>query len=103
MWLPEDTPISDDIKKKFQRIMSELKDVSVFVKWVIERFMREDMAEHKRDANDDWFNETCTDCYKFLSDVVLTEEEFDEHPDREEGYDSEGQWHCKDCRNDEEA
>ena len=49
------------------------------------------------------FNETCETCGKKLSDVVLTEEEFDEHPDREAGYDSEGQWHCKDCRKGEEA
>lgn len=28
------------------------------------------------------------------------ENEFDEHPDRDEGYDRDGQWYCPDCRED---
>lgn len=28
------------------------------------------------------------------------EDEFDEHPDREAGYDEDGQWHCPECRED---
>ena len=41
------------------------------------------------------FSETC-ECGKEL--VCATEEEFDEHPDREPGYDEDGQWRCPDCR-----
>jgi hypothetical protein len=53
--------------------------------------------------HNDEHNETCETCGKKLSDVGLTAEEFDEHPDREVGYDTEGEWHCKDCRQGEEA
>ena len=46
---------------------------------------------------EDEFNETCS-CGTKLSNDPLTEEEFDEHYNREPGYDDEGDWHCSDCR-----
>jgi hypothetical protein len=41
-------------------------------------------------------HEECEGCGKVL--VCATEEEFDEHPDRDGGYDEDGEWRCKECR-----
>jgi len=54
------------------------------------------------DEDSDEYNESCEDCDRLMSDKKLTEEEFDEHVDREAGYDDIGQWYCPDCRVDEE-
>ena len=35
-------------------------------------------------------------------ELPLTEEEYDKHIDREIGYDMEGDWSCKTCREEEE-
>ncbi len=53
------------------------------------------------DSDDEVWDETCNCCGKNLSDIYgykLTEEEFDEHPERDDGYDEDGQWFCPDCR-----
>lgn len=46
----------------------------------------------------DEFNEHCEQCINKLSDVPLTEEEYDKHIDRECGYDCNGDWFCMECR-----
>lgn len=54
------------------------------------------------DSDDEEFNEICVICDKKMSDTKLTEEECDEHPDREGGYisykDISCDWYCVDCR-----
>ena len=44
------------------------------------------------------FNEECVGCNAPMSTETLSEEEFDEHPEREIGYDADGDWKCSDCR-----
>ena len=49
-----------------------------------------------------WFEE-CVDCEKLMGGKKFTnEEEFDEHPDRDDGYDDDGDWHCPECKNEDE-
>ena len=56
----------------------------------------EDWNQEGEDANT--FTETC-ECGEHLGGRTdWTEEEFDEHPDRDEGYDADGDWHCPECR-----
>ncbi len=53
------------------------------------------------DSDDEEFNEWCEKCNKKMSDKKLTEEEYDEHPDRDIGYDystGESEWLCRSCR-----
>ena len=50
-----------------------------------------------------WFKE-CVECDTLMGGKRFTdEEEFDNHPDRMEGYDDKGNWHCEKCRADEES
>jgi hypothetical protein len=60
----------------------------------------EKKTEEKKTVRLCEFSETCCDCGSML--LCETEDEFDEHPDREPGYDEDGQWHCVDCRPDED-
>lgn len=49
------------------------------------------------------WDETCSCCGKNLSDLYgykLTEQQFDNHPERNDGYDEECAWFCPDCRED---
>ncbi len=51
--------------------------------------------------DDEEFNEWCEKCNKKMSDKKLTEEEYDEYPDRDIGYDystGESVWLCRSCR-----
>jgi hypothetical protein len=49
----------------------------------------------------DTWSEKCANCGALCGDKVFTDEaEFDEHPDREIGYNGEGDWLCPDCRDD---
>jgi len=46
----------------------------------------------------DVFYEQC-DCGKLLDDkYFFDEDEFDQHPDRDAGYDEESKWFCSECR-----
>jgi len=42
-------------------------------------------------------NEKCACCKKDMSINALPEEEFDEFPSRDMGYDSDGEWFCPEC------
>ena len=54
--------------------------------------------------DDEEFNEECEECGAKMSSTKLTEEEFDEHPDREAGYCKHtGNWFCMKCRDFEEG
>jgi hypothetical protein len=45
------------------------------------------------------WSEECCQCGVLLGGKVFTnEDEFDEHPDRDCGYDEDGQWYCIICR-----
>lgn len=47
--------------------------------------------------------EKCENCGVLCGGKVFTnEEEFDEHPDREIGYNEDGEWFCSACRDEEE-
>lgn len=47
--------------------------------------------------------EKCENCGVLCGGKVFTdEEEFDEHPDREIGYNEDGEWFCSACREEEE-
>jgi hypothetical protein len=49
--------------------------------------------------SDDEFNEVCEECGEHMSDTNLTEEEFDDYPNRDKGYcPKTGNWFCSDCR-----
>ena len=66
-----------------------------------------DLNTQEIPANDDeeeqTWSETCVDCEKLMGGKKFTnEEEFDEHPDREDGYDDDGDWHCPECKNEDE-
>lgn len=50
------------------------------------------------ESDDEEFNEWCEECDKKMTDKKLTELEYDDYPDREPGYDSEGDWYCPECR-----
>lgn len=59
-------------------------------------------SDSESEDEDEW-NEICIECEKKMSDTKLTEEEYDEHPDRDGGYISHSlgdcDWYCVDCRN----
>jgi hypothetical protein len=74
---------------------------SEIINWQYPDFQNETDTDSSDSDSSDNDSETCEVCGKKLSDIVLTEEKVDEHPDRKEGHDSEGQ--CKDCRKGEEA
>ena len=60
--------------------------------------------EEESDEDDQEFNEECEECGAKMSSTKLTEEEFDEHPDREAGYCKHtGNWFCMKCRDFEEG
>jgi len=52
------------------------------------------------ELDDEEFNEWCEECGKKMTDKILTEEEYDEYPDRELGYVSvcAAEWFCPECR-----
>ena len=55
--------------------------------------------EESEEEDDEEFNEECEECGAKMSSTKLTEEEFDEHPDREAGYCTHtGNWFCIKCR-----
>lgn len=55
-----------------------------------------DMWEHFHEQV--WYEECC-ECGKWLGNKIFTDEnEFDEHPDRDPGYDLDGNWWCGKCR-----
>jgi hypothetical protein len=57
---------------------------------------------YSEDGKDDTWCEKCCGCDKWLGDKIFTDEnEFDNHPDREEGYDDDGNWWCPDCKPEE--
>ena len=62
----------------------------------------EEIIEESESEDEEEFNEICVECDKKMSDTKLTEEECDEHPDREGGYisykDISCDWYCVDCR-----
>ena len=49
------------------------------------------------------FNEICSECEIKMSNEKLTEEEYDEYPTRDAGYDKDGQWRCENCREEEDT
>ena len=49
------------------------------------------------ESDEEEFNEECEECGAKMSSTKLTEEEFDEHPDREAGYCTNGNWFCIKC------
>jgi hypothetical protein len=58
-----------------------------------------DCEYNESDEEEEVWTEQCEKCGEYLGGRKdWTEEEFDEHPDREEGYDDDGQWHCAKCR-----
>ena len=60
--------------------------------------------EESDEDDDEEFNEECEECGAKMSSTKLTEEEFDEHPDREAGYCKHtGNWFCMKCRDFDEA
>ena len=60
--------------------------------------------EESDEEDDEEFNEECEECGAKMSSTKLTEEEFDEHPDREAGYCKHtGNWFCMKCRDFEEG
>lgn len=60
-------------------------------------FLTDECGVVLKPEEEDEFNEVC-DCGTKMSNEKLTEEECDEHPDREVGYDEEGEWNCSGCR-----
>lgn len=55
-------------------------------------------SDDEEDPTDSW-SEECVDCGALLGGKVFhNEDEFDEHPDRDAGYDEDGDWHCAKCR-----
>jgi hypothetical protein len=49
--------------------------------------------------SEDFHAEVCAECDEYMGGRNdWTEEEFDEHPDRKEGYDENMFWHCPKCR-----
>lgn len=58
----------------------------------------EDAVAEEDDASLTSLNEECCDCGTPMSEKKLTEEEFDEYPDRDPGYDNDGEWRCGNCR-----
>jgi hypothetical protein len=62
------------------------------IDWKYQEFEIETDTDSSDSDSSDNDNETCEVCGRKLSDIVLTEEKVDEHPDRKEGHDSsEGQ------------
>jgi hypothetical protein len=56
-------------------------------------------AINKKDEDDETWSETCGVCGVLLGGkMFVNEEEFDEHPDREPGYNADGAWQCEKCR-----
>lgn len=63
-----------------------------------------DSQSERTEEEEDEFNEVCNrGCGAKLSSKKLTEGEFDEHPDRDIGYDEDGDWFCKICREEEKV
>ena len=56
--------------------------------------------EESDEEDDEEFNEECEECGAKMSTRKLTEEEYDEHPDRQDGYCSTHScaWWCIKCR-----
>ena len=53
----------------------------------------------KPTAEQETWQEECVECDTLMGGKEFTDEkEFDEHPDRLEGYDDDGDWHCAKCR-----
>ena len=52
------------------------------------------------ESDEETLCEECVDCGALMGGRLFTEEEeeeFDEHPDRDRGYDEDGHWHCVKC------
>ena len=57
------------------------------------------IEEEEEEEEEEEFNEICEECGVKMSSKKLTEEEFDEYPDRDEGYCTyTGNWFCIKCR-----
>lgn len=66
----------------------------------IKNRLRAKLEAKKRAREKETHTETC-ECGAMLGGRDdWDEDEFDEHPDREAGYDEDGQWHCPECRED---
>ena len=65
--------------------------------WCVQEWRR---IDGKEEDEEEGHTEECEGCQEWLGGRNdWTEEEFDEHPDREAGYDPEdGAWYCPDCR-----
>jgi len=61
-----------------------------------EEIKSDDEEESDEEEDDEEFNEECEECGAKMYLTKLTEEEFDEHPDREA-------WFCMKCRDFDEA
>ena len=61
-----------------------------------------DPSSHHRCCECESWNEECYDCDTPMTEKKLTEEEFDEYPDRDIGYGKDGEWRCGNCRSNEE-
>ena len=59
-------------------------------------------SSHHRCCECETWNEECYDCDTPMTEKKLTEEEFDEYPDRSIGYGKDGEWRCGNCRSNEE-
>jgi len=59
-------------------------------------------SDEEEDSEEEYeFNEFCEKCGDKMSEHPLSEEAYDEHPDREAGYNAEGDWKCKTCRDED--
>ena len=63
--------------------------------------MKKNGWTHDEEDEGEW-SETCECGVLCGGKVFHNEEEFDKHPDREPGYNADGEWQCEDCRGEDE-